>query len=112
MTSSRPVWGMTAIIVDTSAVLASPDEAYAEHEAIAGVVTAADGPLVVSPLVAAESDYMLCTRLGAAAARQFAAAAAVGSRPFFAAALRLVMMRRGSRPVGGGRDAGTAAPAR
>jgi uncharacterized protein len=72
MASSRPGWAMTAIIVDTSAVLASLDEAYAEHEAIAAVVAAADGPLVVSPMVAAESDYMLYSRLGAAAARQFA----------------------------------------
>jgi uncharacterized protein len=73
MTSSQAVSAMTAIIVDTSAVLASLDEAYAEHKAIAEVVAAADGPLVVSPMVAAESDYMLYTRLGAAAARQFAA---------------------------------------
>jgi predicted nucleic acid-binding protein len=64
---------MTAIIVDTNAVLASLDEAYAEHEAIAAVIASADGLLVVSPMVAAESDYMLFTRLGAAAARQFAA---------------------------------------
>jgi uncharacterized protein len=64
---------MKVIIVDTSAVLASLDEAYAEHKAIAEVIAAADGPLVISPMVAAESDYMLCTRLGAAAARQFAA---------------------------------------
>jgi len=64
---------MTAIIVDTSAILASLDEAYAEHEAIAAIIAGADGLLVVSPMVAAESDYMLFTRLGAAAARQFAA---------------------------------------
>jgi predicted nucleic acid-binding protein len=64
---------MTAIIVDTSAVLASLDEAYAEHAAIARTLARHDGPLVVSPLVAAEADYMLHTRLGAAAARQFAA---------------------------------------
>jgi predicted nucleic acid-binding protein len=64
---------MTAIIVDTSAVLASLDEAYPEHEAIAQILATADGPLVISPMVAAESDYMLHSRLGAAAARQFAA---------------------------------------
>jgi len=64
---------MTAIIVDTSAVLASPDEAYAEHTAIAAIIAGADGLLVISPMAAAESDYMLFTRLGAAAARQFAA---------------------------------------
>jgi uncharacterized protein len=73
MSSSPTVSVMTAIIVDTSAVLASLDEAYAEHEAIAEVIATADGPLVISPMVTAESDYMLYTRLGAAAARQFAA---------------------------------------
>ena len=44
---------MTAIIVDTSAILASLDEAYAEHEAIAAIIAGADGLLVVSPMVAA-----------------------------------------------------------
>lgn len=64
---------MTAIVVDTSAILASLDEAYAEHEAITAALAAAEGPLVVSPMVVAEADYMLYTRLGAPAARQFAA---------------------------------------
>lgn len=64
---------MSAIIVDTSAILASLDEAYAEHQAIARILATADGPLVVSPMVVAESDYMLYSRLGAVAARQFAA---------------------------------------
>ena len=73
MSSSPAVSVTTAIIVDTSAVLASLDESYAEHTAIAEVIATADGPLVISPMVAAESDYMLYTRLGAAAARQFAA---------------------------------------
>jgi predicted nucleic acid-binding protein len=64
---------MTAIIVDTSAVLASLDEAYPEHTAIAAILARHDGPLIVSPMVAAEADYMLLSRLGAAAARKFAA---------------------------------------
>jgi uncharacterized protein len=64
---------MTALIVDTSAVLAGLDESYAEHKAIAAVLAAEDGPLIVSPMVVAEADYMLYSRLGAAAARQFAA---------------------------------------
>ena len=63
---------MPAIVVDTRAILARLDEAYPEHEVIAAIIAGADGPLVVSPMVAAESDYMLFTRLGAAAARQFA----------------------------------------
>lgn len=73
MSSSPAVSVTTAIVVDTSAVLASLDESYDEHAAIAEVIATADGPLVISPMVAAESDYMLYTRLGAAAARQFAA---------------------------------------
>jgi uncharacterized protein len=64
---------MTALVVDTSAILASLDEAYAEHEAVATALASAAGPLVVSAMVVAEADYMLYTRLGAAAARQFAA---------------------------------------
>jgi predicted nucleic acid-binding protein len=62
-----------ALVVDTSAILASLDEAYQEHEAVAGALSSEPGPLVVSPMVTAEVDYMLYTRLGAAAARQFAA---------------------------------------
>jgi hypothetical protein len=62
-----------ALVVDTSAILASLDEAYPEHAAVAGTLAGEQGPLVVSPMVTAEVDYMLYTRLGAAAARQFAA---------------------------------------
>jgi uncharacterized protein len=64
---------MTALVVDTSAILASLDEAYAEHEAIAAILATETGPLVISPMVVAEADYMLYTGLGAAAARRFAA---------------------------------------
>ena len=64
---------MTATIVDTSAILALLDEAYPEHSAVAATVADADGPLVVSPMITAESDYMLHTRLGAEAAQRFAA---------------------------------------
>jgi uncharacterized protein len=64
---------MTALVVDTSAILAGLDEAYTEHEAIATALATETGPLIVSPMVVAEADYMLYTRLGAAAARRFAA---------------------------------------
>ncbi len=63
---------MTAIIVDTSAILAIFDEAYTEHRAIAKVVADTSTLLVVSPMVVAEADYMLAARLGPRAARQFA----------------------------------------
>jgi len=64
---------MTALVVDTSAILASLDEAYAEHEAVAAILASETGSLIISPMVIAEADYMLYTRLGAAAAQQFAA---------------------------------------
>jgi predicted nucleic acid-binding protein len=60
------------LIVDTSAILAIFDETYAEHDAIAEIVSAEPGFLVVSPMVVAEADYMLLSRLGAQAARTFA----------------------------------------
>jgi predicted nucleic acid-binding protein len=60
------------IVVDTSAILAIFDQAYDEHEPIADIVSSAAGPLIVSPLIVAEADYMLWSRLGAAAARRFA----------------------------------------
>jgi uncharacterized protein len=64
---------VTPIVVDTSAILALFDEAYAEHTGIARIVTSDPGLLAVSPMVVAEADYMLFTRLGADAARRFAA---------------------------------------
>lgn len=64
---------MTALVVDTSGILVSLDEAYAEHGVVAAVLAAESGPLVISAMVVAEADYMLHTRLGAAAARRFAA---------------------------------------
>ena len=63
---------MTAIIVDTSAILAIFDESYAEHPAIARALAKAEDVLVVSPMVVAEADYMLASRLGPKAARRFA----------------------------------------
>jgi uncharacterized protein len=63
---------VTAIIVDTSAILAIFDESYAEHPAVARALTNAEDLLVVSPMVVAEVDYMLASRLGAKAARRFA----------------------------------------
>ncbi len=64
---------MTATVVDTSAILASLDEGYAEHRAIAALIEREPGPFVVSPMIVTEADYMLFRRLGAGAARRFAA---------------------------------------
>jgi uncharacterized protein with PIN domain len=64
---------LTAIIVDTSAILAIFDESYAERPAIVRALAKAEDLLVLSPMVVAEADCMLARRLGPAAARRFAA---------------------------------------
>ena len=51
------------IIADTSALLAFFDASEPDHEAVSGVLAAAD-VLVVSPYVVAELDYLVATRHG------------------------------------------------
>jgi hypothetical protein len=59
------------IVVDTSAVLASKDESHPQYAEVAAIVADTREELLLSPFVVAESDYMLATRLGPAAARDF-----------------------------------------
>ncbi|GAA1674547.1 type II toxin-antitoxin system toxin ribonuclease C26 [Glycomyces endophyticus] len=69
---------MNAIILDTSAVLALFDSAYDEHEGLNEAVRNRQGPLVVSPFIVAECDYMLKDQYDAGAARQFNEDVALG----------------------------------
>jgi uncharacterized protein len=55
------------MIVDTSAILAFFDRDEPDHEAVAAVISQSAEPLVVSPYVVAEVDYLVGTRLGVAA---------------------------------------------
>ena len=55
------------MIVDTSAILAFFDRDEPDHEALAAVLSQSSEPLVVSPYVIAEVDYLIGTRLGVAA---------------------------------------------
>jgi predicted nucleic acid-binding protein len=55
------------VIVDTSAILAFFDRDEPDHEALAAVLSQSSEPLVVSPYVIAEVDYLIGTRLGVAA---------------------------------------------
>lgn len=55
------------ILLDTSGLLAALDESQRWHADCARVLAAAVEPLVLSPFVLAELDYLLCTRVGAAA---------------------------------------------
>ncbi|HET7027695.1 MAG TPA: PIN domain-containing protein [Candidatus Limnocylindrales bacterium] len=52
------------MIVDTSALLAFVDRDEPDHEAVSNVIEAAEEPLVVSPYVVAELDYLVASRLG------------------------------------------------
>jgi predicted nucleic acid-binding protein len=55
------------VIVDTSALLAYFDRDEPDHQAVSDVLDLADEPLVVSPVVVAELDYLVATRLGVTA---------------------------------------------
>ena len=52
------------ILVDTSGVLAAIDGGQAKHDAARRALEHADPPLIMSPFVLAELDYLLLTRYG------------------------------------------------
>jgi uncharacterized protein len=55
------------VIVDTSALLAFFDVDEPDHSAVSEVLEDATEPLIVSPYVVAELDYLVASRLGVAA---------------------------------------------
>ncbi|MFT4034603.1 MAG: PIN domain-containing protein [Patulibacter sp.] len=67
------------MIVDTSALLAFFDENEASHHRVSDAIERATEPLVISPLVIAELDYLVLTRHGSQAARAVAAELAGGA---------------------------------
>jgi hypothetical protein len=54
------------IIADTSGLLALFDRGEAEHDAVRQVVAGFETPMVVSPYVVAELDYLVAARVGVA----------------------------------------------
>jgi hypothetical protein len=54
------------IIADTSGLLALFDRGESEHPVVSDAVARIAGPLVVSPYVVAELDYLVGTRIGVA----------------------------------------------
>lgn len=67
------------MIVDTSALLAFFDTDEPDHQELSAIISQASEPLVISPYVVAEVDYLIGTRLGvkaeAVALRELAAGA-------------------------------------
>ncbi len=55
------------MIIDTSALLAYFDSDEPDHEAVSAVLGDTVEPLVVSPYVVAELDYLVASRLGVSA---------------------------------------------
>jgi len=52
------------LIVDTGPLVAAADEADRDHETCIRLLSMAEGPLVVSPLVVAEAAYLIGRQLG------------------------------------------------
>jgi len=52
------------VIVDTSALLAYFDSGEPDHAAVVEAIETAETPLIVSPYVVAELDYLVATRIG------------------------------------------------
>ncbi|MGQ0631895.1 MAG: PIN domain-containing protein [Sporichthyaceae bacterium] len=52
------------MIVDTSALFAFFDDRDPDHGAVSAAITAATEPLVVSPYIVAELDYLILSRRG------------------------------------------------
>ncbi|WP_102142005.1 PIN domain-containing protein [Mycobacterium hubeiense] len=52
------------MIIDTSALLAYFDAGEPDHDAVARVIDGNEDPLVISPYVVAELDYLVATRVG------------------------------------------------
>lgn len=87
------------IVLDTSALYAAADGQEEQHRAAARALAAAEPPLLLSPFVAAEMDYMLSSRVGPRPALTFLEDVAAGAyqlEPFAAAdvAAALDVLRR------------------
>jgi predicted nucleic acid-binding protein len=94
------------MILDTSGLLAAADSSAREHAECLGALSAATGPLLLSPFVAAELDYLITNYLGAAAALRWIDEVAAGAyqlEPFSAtdvAGAATVMRRHADLAVG------------
>ena len=67
------------ILLDTSGLLAAIDSSQTQHRLAADALRAADPPLLLSPFVLAELDYLLGTRVGPDAELALLAEVAAGA---------------------------------
>ena len=66
------------IVLDTSGLLAAIDASQRHHAAAAAVLRRASGPLVLSPFVLAELDYLINSRISTQAAHALLEQVAAG----------------------------------
>lgn len=86
------------IVADTSALLALFNRREPAHEAVAAVVRDEPGPLVVSPFVVAELDYLVALRIGVDA--ELAVLAELAGGAYHLASITAVALQRASSIVG------------
>jgi predicted nucleic acid-binding protein len=67
------------IVLDTSGLLAALDSSQRQHEEAMAALRDARGPLVLSPFVLAELDYLVATRVSPSAALALLAEVARGA---------------------------------
>lgn len=67
------------IVLDTSGLLAAIDGSQRHHAAAAAAIRAATGPLLLSPFVLAELDYLLSTKVSRQAAAALLEQVAAGA---------------------------------
>lgn len=67
------------ILLDTSGLLAAIDSSQRQHAACVGALSRAPGPLLLSPFVLAEIDYLLARNVGARAQSALLAEVARGA---------------------------------
>ncbi|MFN3217684.1 MAG: type II toxin-antitoxin system VapC family toxin [Acidimicrobiales bacterium] len=59
------------LVVDTGPIVAAADTADRDHQACVRLLSTAQGPLIVSPLVMAEAAYLIGRQLGPNAEAEF-----------------------------------------
>lgn len=59
------------LVVDTGPIVAAADTADRDHQACLRVLSTAQSPLIVSPLVVAEAAYLIGRQLGPSAEAEF-----------------------------------------
>ncbi|MFI6791091.1 PIN domain-containing protein [Nonomuraea sp. NPDC050383] len=67
------------LVLDTSGAFAAIDHASADHLAAKRVLEEETGPILLSPFVLAELDYMLVTRIGLSAEQSYLREVASGA---------------------------------